>query len=122
MGPKPRGINPSTWITALLVLSLLSVATMTAVQAEDFVALDIALPRGGNTEKYAPVFDFDFDGCLPSAGISREGQKNSGEDHTLNNTYNCRGIGPNQEFLPTSNTLHRYARITSGGSDYCAHF
>jgi hypothetical protein len=106
----------------LLKLLSLSVffgfAINSTVQAADFPSLDQAVPRGGNTEKYAPVFDFDGDGCLPSAGISRDGIRNPGLRTTGSITGQCRS----PYFLGTSNTLHRYACITSGGSDYCGHF
>jgi len=97
---------------------LLLFATNSTVQAADFESLDKAVPRGGNTEKYAPVFDFDGDGCLPSAGISRDGIQNPGLRTTGSITGQCRS----PDFLATSNTLHRYACITSGGIDYCGHF
>lgn len=103
----------------LLSLSLfLGFAINNTVQAADFPSLDKAVPGGGNTEKYAPVFDFDGDGCLPSAGISRGGEQNPGENTITGKTAFCRD--PN--FLTTSNTLHRYACITSDGSNYCGHF
>jgi hypothetical protein len=103
----------------LLSLSLfLGFAINNTVQAADFPSLDKAVPGGGNTEKYAPVFDFDGDGCLPSAGISRDGIRNPGLRTTGSITGQCRS----PYFLATSNTLHRYACITSGGFDYCGHF
>lgn len=97
---------------------VLSLAAITATQGADFISLDEALPKGGNTTRYSPVFDFDGDGCLPAAGISREGIQNPGESTDTGQTAFCRD--PN--FLNTSNTLHRYACITDNGSDYCGHF
>ena len=78
MNTKSTWLNIISSVCFSLALLILGIATNTAVQAEDFEALDAAVPRGGNTEMYAPAFDFDTDGCLPSAGISREGTQNSG--------------------------------------------
>lgn len=104
-------------ISKLIFSLFVGIAAVSTAQAVDFPRFDEAIPRGGNTEKYAPVFDFDGDGCLPSAGFSLEGLKNPGlaPDSA---TEGCRS----DNFLNTSNTLHRYACITSGGSSYCGHF
>lgn len=112
----------NTKMIKLIYGLLLGIATITAAQAADFDALDSAVPRGGNTAKYAPVFDFDTDGCLPSAGISRDGEINPGLKPTGALNGHCYGISPEHFFLTTSNTYHRYACITSGGSNYCGHF
>jgi len=101
-----------------LLCLLTGFATTTTVQAADFPGLDVATPRGGNSLAYAPVFDFDGDGCLPSAGISRQGEQNPGLRATGSITGQCR----TPYFLGTSNTVHRYACISSGGSNYCGHF
>lgn len=101
-----------------LVLYLLISFATTTVSALDFPRLDEAVPLGGNSVNYAPVFDFDGDGCLPSAGISRQGEKNPGLRPTGSITGQCRS----PDFLDTSNTLHRYACISSAGSNYCGHF
>ena len=60
------------YIAAIVVASL-----STATQASDFPSLDQAVPNA-EVINLAPVFDFDGDGCLPSAGISRTGQMNAG--------------------------------------------
>ncbi|WP_165856123.1 NPP1 family protein [Marinobacter sp. JSM 1782161] len=86
--------------------------------ADSFIALEQALPSGADAARIAPVFDFDTDGCLPSAGISRSGAQNGGLNPSGSLTGGCR----DNNFLDTSNTLHRYACITSGGSEYCGHF
>jgi len=109
-------------MTKFIYILLLGIATITAAQAEDFLALDEAIPKNSNTAKYAPLFDFDTNGCLPSAGISRDGQMNQGLETTGAINGACYGVDPEHFFLPTSNTLHRYACITSGGSTYCGHF
>ena len=41
-------------------------------------SLDIALPAYEDISTTHPVFDFDGDGCLPSAGIGRDGAMNGG--------------------------------------------
>jgi len=101
---------------------LIGIATITVAQAEDFLALDAAIPINNDAAKYAPVFDFDTDGCLPSAGISRDGQMNPGLGTTGTVNGNCYGVDPDHYFLPTSNTFHRYACIESNGIDYCGRF
>ena len=105
-------------MTKFIYGMLLGIATITAAQAADFLALDEAIPINSNAAKYAPVFDFDGDGCLPSAGISRDGQMNAGLRTTGSITGDCRS----PDFLETSNTLHRSACVTSWGSTYCGHF
>lgn len=102
--------------TALTLLcgSLLCVSA----QASDFARLDEALPAGINISATYPVFDFDTDGCLPSAGISRSGAQNGGLKPSGSITGGCRS----GSFLQTSNTLHRHACVTSGSDVYCGHF
>lgn len=99
----------------LLLAGLLLAA---AAQADDFPRLDQALPSGADVLSIAPVFDFDGDGCLPSAGISRSGQQNGGLNPSGSLTGGCRA----GNFLSLSNTLHRYACIDSGANRYCGHF
>lgn len=89
-----------------------------AAHADDFARLDEALPVGVNISNNSPVFDFDTDGCLPSAGISRTGVKNGGLNPTGSITGGCRA----STFLQTSNTLHRHACVTSNSNVYCGHF
>ena len=101
---------------------LIGIATITVAQAADFPALDAAIPINSNAAKYAPVFDFDGDGCLPSAGISRGGDQNPGLNPSGALNGNCYGVNPDHYFLPTSNTFHRYACIESNGINYCGHF
>jgi len=85
--------------------------------ADDFAKLDQALPTAVDAATIAPVFDFDSDGCYPSAAISRTGAKNGG----LNNSGALNGDCASSTFLNTSNTYHRYACLTSGSSTYCGH-
>lgn len=87
-------------------------------QADDFARLDEALPSGISISASYPVFDFDTDGCLPSAGISRTGAQNGGLSPTGSITGGCRS----STFLQTSNTLHRHACISSNQHVYCGHF
>ncbi|WP_035482221.1 NPP1 family protein [Gallaecimonas xiamenensis] len=98
-------------------LPLLALLALTA-KADDFARLDEALPLAAEAYAIAPVFDFDGDGCLPSAGISRSGQQNGGLNPTGGLTSGCRA----GNFLDLSNTLHRYACVTSGNDRYCGHF
>jgi len=100
------------WKTLLLTCMLINI-----VQAADFEKLDEAM-HWPFVAELAPIFDFDGDGCLPSAGISRSGQQNPGLKATGSITGECRS--PN--FLDTSNTLHRYTCTTKSGSTYCGHF
>jgi hypothetical protein len=102
-----------TACTTILVLLLASSAL-----ADDFYRLDEALPSSVDIRANYPVFDFDTDGCLPSAGISRLGQQNGGLKPTGSITGGCRS----SSFLETSNTLHRHACVRSGGDVYCGHF
>ncbi|WP_440053687.1 NPP1 family protein [Pseudoalteromonas sp. T1lg65] len=86
--------------------------------ANDFQALDEALPPFYVINGTEPVFDFDGDGCLPSAGISRTGQQNSG----LKTSGSLGGSCRDNSFLQTSNTLHRYACKDTDQGQFCAHF
>lgn len=99
------------YIAAIVVASL-----STATQASDFPSLDQAVPNA-EVINLAPVFDFDGDGCLPSAGISRTGQMNAGLSASGSMTGGCR----TSNFLDSSNTMHRHACMTHGGNEYCAH-
>ncbi len=101
----------------LLTGFLLATALLTA-QAENFYRLNQALPVTVNITANHPVFDFDGDACLPSAGISRAGVQNGGLKASGGITSACRDVG----FLDTANTVHRHACIVSDGSTYCGHF
>ncbi|NRB24146.1 NPP1 family protein [Shewanella sp.] len=97
---------------ALLIISSPSIA-------DDFPKLDEAYTGGTGSKDLRPVFDMDMDGCLPSAGISRDGIQNGG----LNNSGAIDGDCRRDDFLNYSNTLHRYACIIpSDGIEYCNHF
>lgn len=109
---KVRRLFKASW--GILLIFLISVTT---VHAEDFPKLDEAVP-GTFVQRLAPVFDFDGDGCLPSAGISRSGKQNAGLRTTGSITGDCRS----SDFLNTSNTLHRHVCMSSNGKQYCAHF
>lgn len=98
----------------LLVLALLSPAS---VLADDFARLDAALPTAIDAHSISPVFDFDTDGCLPSAGVSRTGQKNGG----LKSTGSLGGSCRSSDFLNGSNTFHRYACLNAAGNTHCGH-
>ncbi len=81
-------------------------------------SLDIALPAYEDISTTHPVFDFDGDGCLPSAGIGRDGAMNGG----LNTSGDLGGGCRKSDFLNYSNTLHRYMCKNSSGDQYCVHF
>lgn len=104
-------------IPCSLIGASLLVATLPA-HADNFPKLDEAYPANVNISRLYPVFDFDTDGCLPSAGISRMGAQNGGLSPTGGITSGCRW----STFLDVSNTLHRYACVVSGGNTYCGHF
>jgi hypothetical protein len=84
----------------------------------ELAALDVALPALIDISTTHPVFDFDGDGCLPSAGIGREGQQNQGLDTGGGIAENCR----KSDFLKTSNTLHRYVCTTVSTDEFCSHY
>lgn len=86
--------------------------------ASDFPKLNQALPATVDALSIAPVFDFDTDSCLPSAGISRNGDMNGGLKPSGSLTGSCRS----SNFLDLSNTVHRHACATSSGNTYCGHF
>ncbi len=96
---------------------LFSVLISLSAQAERLAKLDQAISFK-TVADIAPVFDFDGDGCLPAAGIGRDGRMNSGLKPTGNLGGSCRP----SNFLDYSNTLHRHACVTSGGKQYCGHF
>src|SRR5262245_59950264 len=107
-------MTPTQLLCALLVTAALSSPAV----ADTFAKLSEALPSTADIAGTYPVFDFDTDGCLPSAGISRTGVQNGGLNPSGSITGGCRASG----FLNTSNTLHRHACISSGGKSYCGHF
>ncbi len=47
--------------------------SVSLAEGSDFTKLDKAIPKDALVSTLAPVFDFDGDGCFPSAGISRNG-------------------------------------------------
>ena len=87
--------------------------------AEHFPALGEAI--GGDeahlVRRHRPVFDFDSDGCYPSAAISRDGVPNPGLNHTGSFGGGCRL----DNFLQSSNTYHRWARRSVGQNVYSVH-
>ncbi len=100
-----------------LIIGTLALCSLQALAA-DYPRLDQALPANVNVAAIHPVFDFDGDGCLPSAGISRYGEQNGGLNPSGSITGGCRRV----DFMNYSNTLHRYACLDSSGSRYCGHF
>ncbi len=98
-----------------LALSTITVANI--ANADTFLALDPALPESVDAESIAPVFDFDTDGCLPSAGISRTGEKNGGLKPSGDMAGDCR----DSNFLETSNTVHRYTCKSTTEGNFCGH-
>jgi hypothetical protein len=106
-------------IIGLVALSCQHVMAASSPSAvAELAALDIALPALVDISTTHPVFDFDGDGCLPSAGIGREGQQNQGLDTGGGLTENCR----KSDFLKTSNTLHRYVCTTVSTDEFCSHY
>ena len=101
-----------------MLFYVISIFPVTNVVADDFAKLDYAIPSNSVINGTEPVFDFDGDGCLPSAGISRNGEQNGGLRTSGRITSGCRS----SNFLDTSNTLHRYACQEKDGSTFCGHF
>ncbi|MCV2886000.1 NPP1 family protein [Aestuariibacter sp. AA17] len=100
-----------------LLPTLLIMGSTSFAMADDFPALDEALPTLVDAYTIAPVFDFDGDGCFPSAGISRAGEMNGGLKTSGPLGGHCRS----HDFLNTSNTLHRHACLENQGDEYCGH-
>lgn len=96
--------------------SHLAVAENISVMA-DWQALDVTPPPCQLVERYHPIFDYDGDGCLPAAAISRWGEANPGLRTSGSITGSCR----ESNWYDLSNTYHRFARALSGGSEYQAH-
>lgn len=86
--------------------------------AEEFPALDKAMPMYRYIDHQTPLFDFDNDGCYPAGGISRKGKRNSGLKTSGALNGSCHDSG----FLKISNTLHRYSCVGYNGAEYCGHF
>lgn len=110
-------MNRKTLFLATLATLALSAAA-SSVSASDFPSVSGANPVTAIPGSALPLFDFDGDGCLPSAGISRYGEQNGGLNPSGSITGGCR----RSDFMSYSNTLHRYACITSNSVRYCAHF
>ena len=110
--------TPKTLLLHSVSLIVIYALSSTNLMANDFAALDKALPASYAINGTEPIFDFDGDGCLPSAGISRTGQQNAGLKTSGSLGGNCRDTW----FLNTSNTVHRYACKDTQNGDYCAHF
>lgn len=110
--------TPKTLLLHSVSLIVTYALSSTNLMANDFAALDEALPASYVINGTEPIFDFDGDGCLPSAGISRAGQQNAGLKTSGSLGGNCRDTW----FLNTSNTVHRYACKDTPSGQYCAHF
>lgn len=106
-----------TLIAILALTSQFAFAASSPSAVEHLAALDAALPAYEDISNTHPVFDFDGDGCLPSAGIGRQGQQNEGLETGGGLGEHCR----ESDFLNTSNTLHRYACKTVGVDEFCGH-
>src|ERR1700758_3300489 len=66
--------------------------------------------------EYIMRFDFDNNGCLPSAGVSKEGEPNEGIEPTGAVDGSC----ADRHQLTKANTMYRKRCIkNSDGSDYC---
>lgn len=117
--PNQLGFTSSLSVKKTLQATLITslVAFSQASGASDFYALDEAVPND-RVKQIAPVFDFDGDGCLPAAGISRSGEQNAG----LNTSGSLGGDCRTQDFLNYSNTLHRSKCVTKNNDEYCGHF
>lgn len=118
------GMTLRNKITPLIRCALAVMCVLTgAARAADFPALDEAYSSIPDTTAvnhiaaYAPAFDFDGDGCLPAAAISRTGVKNGGLSTSGTITGNCRS----SNFLDESNTYHRYVIQVENGVEYSAH-
>jgi hypothetical protein len=103
---------------AKILLAVSVSLTTTITYASDFAALDEALPKQVDAASIAPVFDFDSDGCLPAAGISRSGEMNGGLKTSGRVTGSCRSTN----FMEQSNTVHRYACHITNNDTFCGHF
>ncbi len=113
-----KRMNRMSRLSAAAALVLSTVVAAPSAWADDFPALSAAWPANVSIAATYPLFDFDTDGCLPSAGISRSGQQNGGLKTSGGITAGCRRA----DFLDYANTLHRHACVTSGGNVYCGHF
>ncbi|MGF1860592.1 NPP1 family protein [Photobacterium profundum] len=103
----------------LIVFTLLNF--LFSVHAAEFKKKDVAIPddrHGDFIKNYAPVFDFDNDGCYPASGISRDGKQNPGLKTSGAINGNCHDDG----FLDISNTYVRYACNIDNGNEYCGYF
>ena len=67
--------------------------------------------------KWAPVFDYDTNSCLPTVAFGIEGNKNGGLKNTGSPTGKCR----KDWHLSNSNLYHRDACQRENGKLYCAH-
>jgi hypothetical protein len=101
------------------LLLLCVVLWPSAAAAEEFLALDEALPDPAivDVAAIAPVFAFAHDGCFPAAPISRTGEENGGLREDRKDLHKCRS----SNFMETSNTMHRYTCEDVDGDLFCAH-
>src|SRR5262249_51207954 len=75
---RSRGTRRPMIATRAPAGCLLALSLLPAPRANDFARLDEAPPLTIDVAATHPVFDFDTDGCLPSAGVSRTGAQNGG--------------------------------------------
>ncbi len=97
---------------------LLSLCFLT-VSASTFSADVSGLPEDAPTDikTFSPRFDFDGDGCLPTAIISSSAELNGGLSPTGSITGQCR----DSDQLAKANTLARKMCKVSSGVEYCGY-
>lgn len=83
--------------------------TLAKLQSADYSA-------GKLVREFHPVFDFEDDGCLPGAAISRKGEVNPGVGG-IEPTTGCRS----NNFMNEANTYHRWTTKVVGSSEYQVH-
>jgi len=113
--PGPRsadGVLPD--VPAVVKFQLLGNGNAKALSG---TAHDLTVVQS-EAERVAAVFDFDTDGCYPSAAVSDQGVVNPGqEEQRFGIAWRCRD--PAQ--LQTSRTYYRKATIRRNGTEFAVH-
>ncbi|WP_462152170.1 NPP1 family protein [Pseudoalteromonas xiamenensis] len=117
--------TPATLKTSVIAISLISMIHSTHSHADELPRLDEAVTwyNQAAVRNFAPVFDFDSDGCYPATPFNKNNNlsQNNGLDAAWSTPWgNCRDAGWEQ----FANTIHRQICHTSPNGEQlnCAHF
>ncbi len=107
--------NIKRWLQYLPALRFAAIFMLTCSTISNAQIIKLNEAAEPIAKKWAPIFDFDNDSCLPAAAVSKTGIVNEGDEADGDDTTNCR------DELNNSNTYVRSLCIWHRGNHFCAH-